>query len=194
MGEVRQLKQWTLGYDCDQDQKLTPQRTQPPVSHLKVGCAIRHPPLQPPHPYFPSFYTTFSALTLKVDTRCKSYIPDSSNMNIILMDIGAVFLQYVLFSQHSPFLCLPLRSLPPLLFPQISHSYPSPFHSSRSNSIVLPISMFTFLPPLNLPPLSFPPDPCGAGLLCGGSLVPLGGHYWSPEECSRPQQGQFIQV
>ena len=42
--------------------------------------------------------------------------------------------------------------------------------------------MFTFLPPL-----SSPADPCGAGLW--GSLVPLGGHYWSPEECSRPTAG-----
>lgn len=33
--------------------------------------------------------------------------------------------------------------------------------------------------------LSLPPS--RAGLLCGGSLVPLGGHYWSPEECFKPQ-------
>lgn len=39
-----------------------------------------------------------------------------------------------------------------------------------------------FCPPSRL---SLPPS--RAGLLCGGSLVPLGGHYWSPEECFGPQ-------
>lgn len=80
---------------------------------------------------------------------------------------------------------IPIRSNPHVRrqwFISLSFLLPhnSPSCHSHTDSVYLPISMFTFLPPPSLPPSR-------TGLLCGGSLVPLGGHYWSPEECFRPQ-------
>lgn len=93
-------------------------------------------------------------------------------------------------------------------FPFFLHVFSIPLHFPLSTRSLTPVLHCTDLHQLNLasnfsvyvsppfplhPPFS-PPDPCGAGLLCGGSLVPLGGHYWNPEECSRPQQERCIQV
>lgn len=84
----------------------------------------------------------------------------------------------IYFSFLSPPLSSPISSLRPtakLSLLSLSHGPSANFHVYLS---ALPA-------PCTPPLLSLPPS--RAGLLCGGSLVPLGGHYWSPEECFRPQ-------
>lgn len=83
----------------------------------------------------------------------------------------------IYFSFLSPPLSSPISSLRPtakLSLLSLSHGPSANFHVYLSA-----------LPPRTPSLLSLPPS--RAGLLCGGSLVPLGGHYWSPEECFRPQ-------
>lgn len=82
----------------------------------------------------------------------------------------------IYFSFPSPPLCSPISFFPPTAKLSLL---------SLSHKLRLSANFYVYLSAPHAPLLSLPPS--RAGLLCGGSLVPLGGHYWSPEECFRPQ-------
>lgn len=88
---------------------------------------------------------------------------DNVNISPVILLARVIFLFQVFHS---------LCSLTNLLLSAVS----VPLNQSQLHLFFPPVLLFTFLPPLHLlpQPLFSLKHPCGASLLCEGSLVPLG--------------------